>query len=304
VSRLGVVVNPTAGLGRGAANGRDVLGALGRAGHDVVDLSAATADEALAAARAARHHVDAVVVVGGDGMVHLGINAVEDSGVPLAVVPVGSGNDFARTVGLPVHDIGAALAVISGALERGPRAIDVLRADGADGTRRTGCVVSAGIDAAVNARANAYRWPPGGAKYVRGVLAEIGTFAPYGFRLTIDGEVSELDGTLVAVANGPCIGGGMRIAPHAVVDDGLADVVVAEGLGRAAVLGLFPKLYTGAHLDHPAVRVVRAREVVLEARPGHPAPPDAHGDGERIGRLPLRVTVEPGALQLLGPAVP
>lgn len=304
MSRLGVVVNPTAGLGRGAGCGADVLAALERAGHAVTDLSAGTAQDALDTARAARDDVDAIVVVGGDGMVHLGVNAVEDSGVPLAVVPVGSGNDFARTVGLPVHDVGAALSVLATALERGPRPIDLLRADGGEGTSRTACVVSAGFDAAVNARANAYRWPPGGGKYVRGVIGELGRFAPYGFRLTIDGVTQELAGTLVAVANGPCIGGGMRIAPDAVVDDGLADVVIAEGLGRAALLRVFPRVYAGTHLQHPAVRVVRAREVRLEALPGHPAPPEAHGDGERLGALPLTVTVEPGGLRLLGPAVP
>lgn len=300
---LGVVVNPAANGNRGSTPGAGVVRELQASGHEVVDLSDETADAAQRRARAAcesqDRRLDALVVVGGDGMVHLGVNAVAGTGVGLGLVAMGSGNDFARTVGIPAHDGRAALRGIEAALERGPRAIDVLRSEGGDGVRRTACVLSAGFDAAVNARANGYRFPPGGGKYIRGVFAELRGFRPYGFTLTIDGEPRELEGTIVAIANGPYLGGGMKIAPSAQIDDGLLEVVIAQGLSAWQMVRLFPRIYEGTHVQHPAVEVLRAREVVLQPWDGYPAPPDAHGDGERIGALPMTVRVEPGAVRLL-----
>lgn len=307
MTRVGVVVNPAANGNRGSSPGSGVLRELAAAGHEVLDLSAEDAQLALGRARTSCHagaeRIEALIVVGGDGMVHLGINAVAGTGVPLGLVAIGSGNDFARTVGLPVHDGRAALRVLEDALARPPREIDVLRSEGADGVRRTACVLSAGFDAAVNARANSYSFPPGGGKYIRGVLAELHGFQPYGYALTIDGQHRELAGTLVAIANGPYLGGGMKIAPDARIDDGLADVVVAAGLTPWQLIRLFPSIYEGRHVAHPAVEVIRAREVVLEPLADHPSPPQAHGDGELIGSVPLRVTVEHRGLRLLAPDV-
>lgn len=303
---LGVVVNPAANGNRGSAPGAGVVRELTAAGHEVIDLSAGSAEAAQLRARTmcteGGRRPDAVVVVGGDGMVHLGVNAVAGTGVPLGLIAIGSGNDFARTVGLPAHDGRAALRALEAALEQGPRPIDVLRADGAHGTRRTACVLSAGFDAAVNARANTYTFPPGGGKYLRAVAAELRGFRPYGYTITIDGQRRELAGTLVAIANGPYFGGGMKIVPQARNDDGLADVLIGHEVTAGQLLRLLPKIYAGTHVQHPAVEIVRAREVVVEPLAGHPPPPDAFGDGELVGALPLSVTVEAGAVQLLAPA--
>ncbi|TWH28858.1 diacylglycerol kinase (ATP), partial [Isoptericola variabilis J7] len=132
-SRLGVVVNPTAGKGRGRAVGGDVLAALAGDGHEVLDLSGRTADLALEhARRAVADGVDALVVVGGDGMVHLGLQATAETGTPLGVVAVGTGNDVASVVGLPVRDTPAACAVLRAALDAGStRAVDAVRVTGA-----------------------------------------------------------------------------------------------------------------------------------------------------------------------------
>lgn len=312
MSRLGVVVNPVAGHGRGIPRGRKVLADLARSGHEVEDLSGADAAAARANARAALDRLDALVVVGGDGMVHLGVNVVAGSDVPLAVVAVGSGNDFARTLHLPTHDVEAAIALIERGLRRGPRLIDAIATrlhDGVglaaetddDGTHVewTACVLSAGFDAAVNERANSYTWPRGGGRYVRGVLEELRSFVPYGYRLTIDGAVRELPGTLVALANASSIGGGMRIAPDALVDDGFIDVVIAGAVSRMELLRLFPRVYSGRHVHDRAVDVVRARDVLIEPLEGHPQPPHVFADGEPLGKLPMHATIHPGALRLL-----
>lgn len=299
---VGVVVNPTAAMGRGARVGADVARILRASGHPVLDLSGDDAAQALGNARqAVIEGLAALVVVGGDGMVHLGVNAVAATGTPLGVAAAGSGNDLARTAGLPLHDAAQACAVIVSALGSGrSRGLDAVRVTGADpmaGVWYAG-VFSAGLDAAVNARANRLTWPRGHLKYLRAVLGELGVFRPYSYRITTDDEVWESDGTLVAVANGPMFGGGIRIVPDARFDDGILDVVLAGPLTRPQVVRLFPRLYTGGHLRSPAVRVLRSREVTVEAGPGNP-PPSAFADGEEIGPLPWHLRVHAGAVRLL-----
>ncbi|TRW46821.1 diacylglycerol/lipid kinase family protein [Georgenia yuyongxinii] len=314
--RVGVVVNPTAGKGRGARAAEAVRVGLSRAGLTALDLSGPDADTAEARARTGLvQGLDALVVVGGDGMVHLGVNVVAGTGVPLGIVAVGSGNDVARDLTLPVHDVAASVALIVAALGHGVGAPQGAP-DGAPGVRtldavavsRPGgpvehwymAVLSCGIDAAVNDRANRMTWPAGAGRYVRALMVELAAFEPFGYRVTMDGQVWQGDGTLVAVANTPCFGGGMRIAPNAVPDDGLLDVLIAEGLTRAELLKVFPRVYKGTHLNHPAVRVHRARSVLIEpaARYGA-APPVAFADGERLDALPLQCDLHPGAVQVL-----
>jgi diacylglycerol kinase (ATP) len=361
--RLGVVVNPTAGKGRAAHAGAGVLAGLRRAGHDVVDLSGPDADAALARARAAvagngvpAGGVDALVVVGGDGMVHLGVQAVAGTDVPLGIVPVGTGNDFAATLGLPVRDPAAAGAALCRALDAGAagrRPVDAALVTGpglADGPRWVAGAVSAGLDAAVNARANRLRHPRGSARYTVAAALELLRYRPWSYRLTFDGVADPVaavaavgpvppgvpgarrphDGArpgrvgtvlrlrpgpagtatwtgraaLVTAANGPQIGGGIRVAPAASLDDGLLDVLVATDLSRPGAVAVFPSMFTGGHVRRRKVHVVRARAVTIEPGPdawaaGERALPVAHADGELLGPLPLRVEARARAVQVL-----
>ncbi|QTE27837.1 diacylglycerol/lipid kinase family protein [Pengzhenrongella sicca] len=303
MSHLGVVINPTAGRGRGSDVGAQALAVLRRRGHTVEDLSAPSLTEATARARhAAVAGLDAIVVVGGDGMTHLGVNVVADTDLPLGIVPGGTGNDIARSLGLPHGDVAAAVAAIEHGLAHGPRRIDAVSAGPPEHSAREWFVgvLSCGFDAAVNARANSMTWPGGSARYVRAIAAELGRFAPYGYRLTLDDAVWESAGTLVAVANSPVFGGGVRIAPDALMDDGLLDVVVAGPFTKPGIVGIFPGMYRGRHLRHPAVQVFRSTTVLIEpilALGAHP--PAAFADGERLGPLPLRATLHPAALSVL-----
>ncbi|MFC8599316.1 diacylglycerol/lipid kinase family protein [Isoptericola sp. NPDC057191] len=351
-----MVVNPTAGKGRAASAGTGVLEGLRRAGHDVVDLSGPDAGTALGRARAAvaptdrSAGLDALVVVGGDGMVHLGAQAVAGTGVPLGVVPVGTGNDFAATLGLPVRDPAAAGLALCRALDAGAagrRAVDAAFVTGPGvptGGRWVAGAVSAGLDAAVNARANLLRHPRGSARYTVAALLELVRYRPWSYRLTFEGVVdagahaADLAtrrraagrptsrprpgdalrlcpgpaGTvtwtgraaLVTAANGPQIGGGIRVAPAAAVDDGLLDVLVATDLSRPGAAAVFPSMFTGGHVHRRKVHVVRTRALTIEPGPdahadGERALPVAHADGERLGPLPLRVEVRSRALQVL-----
>lgn len=305
---LGVVVNPTADRGHADGVGAQVLARLRERHVDVVELSGDSFADALDRARkAVADGLRALVVVGGDGMVNLGVNAVAATPTPLGIVAAGSGNDFARELGLPVHDPQAAVATILTELERGGRVVDLGHVspagphDGAD-ERWFGGVLSAGLDAAVNARANELTWPRGRAKYAVAVASELRRFTPFGYRVTTDDTVWESPGTLVAVANGPAIGGGIRIAPDAAVDDGLLDVVLAGPFTRLAATRIFPLTYAGKHVGHENVQVHRGTRVLLEATSDGAEPPPAFADGEPVGRLPLLVRVVPGALRVLAAA--
>ncbi|MCL1871849.1 MAG: diacylglycerol kinase [Promicromonosporaceae bacterium] len=345
LTRLGVVVNPTAGKGRGARVGRDVVDRLVATGHDVYDLSGHTADLALEhARRAVADGLDALVVVGGDGMVHLGVQAVAGTPTPLGIVAVGTGNDFAGKVGLPVGQAHAGVATLLTALEAGAagvRAVDAIHVTG-DGlshrktaggaSRWVAGAVSAGLDAAVNERANAMLRPKGSARYVVAALREIAAYRAWQYQLTFehvdadpaalaalctlegmhddgpepDGDGRRLrwnaPGALVTAANGSTIGGGIPVAPLADISDGLLDVVLAGDVGRAGASVLFPMILAGGrHLGHDRVRVVRARAVRIDPADGASHLPSAFGDGEHLGTLPLRAELRPGALHVLVP---
>ncbi len=304
MSQIGLVVNPTAGHGRGRAAGRRAHDGLVAAGHTVTDLSAPTLAQATDAARAAAvAGLDALVVVGGDGMTHLGVNVVAGTDLPLGIVASGSGNDIARCLGLPVHDVPAALAAVGRGLADGPRQVDAaqVRAAGTVAFEWYVGVLSCGIDAAVNARANQMRFPPGLGKYLRALAVELVGYRPYGYRLVHDGVTEDFAGPLVAVANTGAFGGGIKIAPHARPDDGRLDVLWAGRLGLGRVLTLLPRLFAATHLRHPQVHTVTARQVHIAPLPDcGPVPPVAYADGERIGPLPLDVRLVPGALRLLG----
>jgi diacylglycerol kinase (ATP) len=302
MSAVGVIVNTAAGSGDVAPKGRRVHELLAAAGHTVTDLSAPTLAQATDRARAAATEgLAGLVVVGGDGAVHLGTNVVAGTGLPLGIVPAGTGNDIARALGIP-HDVDRAVADIVAALATRPRAIDAVRVGRPDAAAYEWflAVLSCGFDAAVNLTANTYRFPHGHARYLRAIVAELPRFRPYGYRVRMDDETWESAGTLVAVANTPFIGGGLKIAPDADPEDGLLDVLVAGPFNRSGVVGIFPRLYQGTHVTDPRITVFRARSVTVEPVPElGPHPPVAFADGERIGPLPLRVEIVPGALSVL-----
>ncbi|NLT57293.1 MAG: diacylglycerol kinase [Actinomycetales bacterium] len=296
-----VAVNPTAGRGRGRRAGGAAVHRLRERGLDVRPLHAPDGQSlAKDVAAAVAEEPDALVVVGGDGMVHLGVNAVAGSRVPLGVVPAGTGNDCARVLGLPVTDPVAAADVAAAALLAGThRAVDTARYTGPDGSGWFAGVLAGGFDAIVNDRANRWRWPRGRLRYDLALFRELPVFRPRSYELELDGVAEETRAMLLAVGNGPSYGGGMLVCPDARLDDGLLDVLVVEPVSRLELLRIFPRVYSGRHVDHPRVSVRQARRVRLAA-PGI----IAHADGERLGPLPLECEAVPGALRLLAPTDP
>ncbi|MER5679034.1 diacylglycerol kinase [Streptomyces sp. NPDC002238] len=294
-SETTLFVNPTAGSGRGARAAQPAASALRDAGFSVRTVLGEDADDALRRAReAVAGGTGALITVGGDGMMSLALQAVAGTATPLGAVAVGTGNDFARALGLPIRDPAAAGRLAAEALKAGTvRSIDLGRV----GERWFGSVLASGFDSRVNDRGNRMRWIGGRFKYDLAILAELAAFRPIPYRLRLDdGPVTEVEATLIAVGNGTTYGGGMRICADAVMDDGLLDVTVVGDCSRTTLLKVFPKLYRGTHLGHPAVTVHRVSSISLAA-----AGVTAYADGEPLGPLPLDVTCVPGAVRVLAP---
>ena len=289
-TEIALLTNPTSGKGKGARTVDQVLPRLRDAGFSVRNLAGRDIDEAMDLARqCVADEVETLVVVGGDGMVHLAVQALADSQTRLGLIPAGTGNDVARYLDLPRNDPAAATDVVIGGKER---RIDLARI----GSKYYVTVLAAGFDAVVTERANQMTWPKGQMRYNLATLAELRTFKPISYVMEIDGRQDRFEAMMVAVGNGPSFGGGLRITEGAELDDGLLDVVVIRPMTKLELIRTYPKLFKGTHVHHPDYRHHHARSVTLAA-PGI----TAYADGERIGPLPLTVEVAPLALRVLVP---
>ncbi|CAL9397499.1 Diacylglycerol kinase [Streptomyces sp. enrichment culture] len=294
-SEITLFVNPTAGRGRGARAAQPAASALRAAGFSVRTVVGEDADDAVARARAAvAGGTGALIAVGGDGMAGLALRAVAGTPTPLGLVAVGTGNDFARALGLPVRRPDAAGRMIADALKCGRiRDIDLGRA----GERWFGTVLASGFDSRVNDRGNRMPRPAGRLKYDLAMIAELAAFRPLPYRIRLDdGEVREIEATLVAVGNGSSYGGGMRICPGADLTDGLFDITVVGDCSRTTLLRVFPRVYRGTHVDHPKVTVLRAARVEIAAEDV-----TGYADGEPLGPLPLTARCVRGGVRVVGP---
>lgn len=295
-----VLVNPTAGGGRGARWGRRVVDALRFGGDDVRVVIAASASDAERRARAVvGQGCRGLIAVGGDGAVHIGINVAMQGGVPLGVVAAGSGNDFARAVGTHGLDPEAAVAEIGHAEIAGGVAVDLGRL--ATG-RYFGCVLSVGFDAAVNARANTMSRLGGRSRYPLAMVSELRAFQPMDVTLDIDAVTHQHRGMLVAVGNAGSYGGGMRICPDASLTDGLFTVTVVDEMSVAELLRLFPRVYRGTHVDHPKATVYVGESVTVSQQ--HETGGPVFADGEQVGAGSASAQVAPAALRVLTRALP
>jgi diacylglycerol kinase (ATP) len=278
------------GKGKGSRIAATALPRLLEAGYQVRSLAGRSAEEALDLARqCVADGVETLVVCGGDGMVHLGVQAVAGTETRLGIIPAGTGNDVARYLDLPRSDPHAAAAVVAAGRER---VIDLARV----GPTYFVTVMAAGFDAIVNERANAMTWPKGQMRYNLATLAELRVLAPIPYVLDLDGVELRLEATLVAVGNGPSFGGGLRITEGAVLDDGLLDVVIIKPMSKVELVRTYPKLFTGKHVTHPQYEHHLVRSVTVAA-----SGIVAYADGERIGALPLTIEVAPASLRVLAP---
>lgn len=294
--RLVVAINPTASFGKGRDVGPAVVQTLRALGHDVTSLQEPDFEQLMESGRrAVASKPDALIVVGGDGMVNLGTNLVARTKVPLGIVPSGTGNDMARGLGIPHDNTEAAIEALIAALDAPPRVIDAALVSGPDRDDRWfACVLSAGFDAIVNERANKLTRPKGPSRYLVALGLELIKLKPIQYRVTLDGVSLETSGALISVGNNVSLGGGMKVTPDAKVDDGVLDVLIVQALGRLSFLRIFPRVFEGTHVTDRRVTIHRAKHIRIEADAVV-----AYADGERFGSLPIDIQVVPKALRVL-----
>ncbi len=295
--RVRLIVNPSSGKGRALELLPAVAGTLRDGGLELsIQLSRDFAEARAMAEQAVADGIDVLAVLGGDGMMHLGVNAVAaahragDRRTTLGLIPAGTGNDLCRGLGLDPTNALAAAKVVAGGRTR---AVDLALV----GNTFVGTVLATGFDALVNRRANEMTWPRGSSRYTLATLAELRVFSPLAYRLVLDGEVREQRAMLVAIGNTGYYGGGMHICPQADPFDGWLDVTIIHPVGRVTLLRLLPQMFSGKFARDACVEQLRVREVTVEG-PGLVG----FGDGELIGAAPLTACLAPGILPVIVPA--
>lgn len=281
-----IVINPISGRGKGAILGRRTMDFFDHhsvAYRMITGASAEHTSKNLASFLSQEKNCQGVVAVGGDGLLHVVLQHVANTSVPLAVVPAGTGNDFCRTLGWPLDNMERILHAVIGTP---PIRVDLGAVDG----QWFGAVLSTGFDSLVNERANAMKWPKGPSKYNIAIMLELLGFKARNYEMEIDGQKFTTKAMLIAIGNGKSYGGGMRVCPDADLNDDLLDVMVLSPISKLKFLRVFPKVYAGTHVKIPAVRIHRGKRVRIEAIA------IAYADGERLGALPIQVESMPAAL--------
>jgi diacylglycerol kinase (ATP) len=229
--------------------------------------------------------VTGVIAFGGDGFIHEIIQHVVSRDIPLGVIPCGTGNDFARSIGVFGLSLKQQLELIQQA--------DFTRIDlGKVSQKWFAAILSSGFDALVNDRANNMRWPRGRMRYNIAMVEKLIALKAHNYRIRLDDESIDVEATLVTVANGPSYGGGMNVCPDASITDGLFDVMVLGKVSRIELLRVFPKVYRGRHVGHPAVSFYRCREVEIQGSGS------SFADGEPLAKLPLTAQCVSKALRV------
>ena len=287
-----VVANPTAGHGRGGKLIGKVTSALHRlrVSHEI-RVSESGPDVERLARDAAEGGSRIVAALGGDGTVSLAANGILGTGAALAALPAGTGDDFAKGIGAGKLD--AAIALLSD-----PKTADLDVIEITTGAVRRSYIniAGAGFDSEVNETANGMTIKLGATgTYVVALLKTLSRFAPAAFVVTIDDERLEVDAMLVEIGSGRWTGGGMRVLPDAIMNDGLLDLCIVRALSKTAFLRAFPRVFTGSHTTHPKVTMRTGTRVQVEAN----RRVLVYADGELVGPLPAIFEVRPGALPVV-----
>ena len=282
-----LVINPVSGQGKGTTIGTYVAGFLSQRS---IDYTIVTGNSSIALTDHLQIFIDknpdceGVIAVGGDGLLHIILQKVVPAQIPFTIVPAGTGNDFVRTLGWDLEDIDQQLEYVTTAQ---PTSIDLGLVDG----EWFGAILSTGFDSVVNEKANTMQWPKGPMKYNAAIAIELPRFKPRHYEITLDDRTMSTEAMLIAVSNGRSYGGGMLVCPNASISDGYFDVMVLYPVTKLEFLKVFPKVFAGTHVTHPAVEIVRSKTVKIESKAV------AYADGERIGQLPVVAECINGAVQ-------
>lgn len=222
-----------------------------------------------------------VIAIGGDGLVNLCLQYLARSGITLGVIPAGTGNDFARAVGVNGLSVNKIFDLYT---KSDPAEIDLGLVKSQSSERWFVQVLSTGFDAEVNSRANKIRWPKGKSKYTIATVRTLAKFRPITYEIEMDGHKLSQSAMLFTIANGKTYGGGMRICPGASNSDGFFELLLVKPVSRFVLLTIFPKVFKGNHIPHQKIDTYQAKEVKISASTS------SYADGEYVANLPITVT--------------
>ncbi|MCS6806774.1 MAG: diacylglycerol kinase family lipid kinase [Acidobacteriota bacterium] len=285
------IANPTAGRGRCGRLIPEIRRCLEATGHAIEFVISRSQQHLRELAHmAVQQRYDGVISCGGDGTAHYILQELLGSDLTLGLVSVGTGNDWASSLGLPT-DYRKACALIK---QGKTRRIDVARA----GPHAYVSVAGTGFDAEVNRLANQNSaWLRGRAVYLNALFRALSQFVPQPVEVIYDGHRFVGPVMLVAVGNGASYGGGVRIVPQAVMDDGWLDLCIVKQTTRLELLKNLPRIYHGGHVAHPAVEIHRARRITIHSTRAM----DLFGDGEYLQQIPVTIEVVPRVLRIIAP---
>jgi YegS/Rv2252/BmrU family lipid kinase len=288
--KLALLVNPAAAGGKALAAVAPARAELDRLNAEYRVIETSSGEHAKREARVAGENGEAVVSIGGDGMVGTLAGAICGTDTPLAIIPAGRGNDFARVLGIPNDPAEAAKLAVEGE----SKLFDVGEVDGKSFVG----IASVGFDSDANKIANEARLVRGNLVYAYAALKALVKWKPARFEVLVDGDYHEVTGFSVGVCNSKAYGGGMYAAPHAELDDGLFDVILcAETTKLYFLRSILPKVFKGTHLEEPSITCFRGATV--EVRSDRPFM--MYADGDPLAELPATVQVRPRALHVVVP---
>lgn len=279
-----LVINRSSGKGNLAKNFNDfkALCDSNEVAFQIIDESSAIKTSLKLQEKLSNPKINAVVAFGGDGLVSLCIQHITKTGIGFTVVPMGTGNDFARSIGTHRKSVAHIFNSIS---DLNKRQIDVAVAESDNFKRYFVQVLSIGFDAAVNELANQMSFPKGKSKYTIAMLRCLPKARNTDFEIVASDRKINVSSMLIAVANGATYGGGMRILPNASFHDGKLDLLYVDPVSKITLLSIFPKVFRGGHISHPAVHVMEGSDFQISGQA------QAYADGELIGALPIRLSV-------------
>jgi diacylglycerol kinase (ATP) len=232
--------------------------------------------------------IDVLIAFGGDGLISMCLQLVCSTSTALMVVPTGTGNDFARSLG----NLNKSEAEIFHFIRSNDSSkIDAARVISSHKSTWYVQILSSGFDAGVNKLANSIKWPRGKSKYTIALLLALFKFKPISYEIKTDQQTLNLQAMLVVVANGQSYGGGMKILPHSSYEDGMLDLLYVDPVSKFTLLTIFPRVFNGSHINHPKVKTLRSERFEISAKT------NAYADGEFVSELPVKVEVIPKSLK-------
>lgn len=280
---IAIIANPSAGRGRGNKVAKTAAQVLREKNQDFELLKTAGPQHAVELAYQASRRHEIVAALGGDGTINEVLTGLWETDSKLAIIPGGTGNDYARGLGIPRNPVAALDLLFNGTTVK----FDVIK----ETDRLFGVVSTIGFPSTVLVNVNAHRdsWLKGSPVFLAAVAQTIRELESYQVRITIDQKVIDTKVVGVVLMNMPYGGGGLKFAPNARFNDGQISVVIIRDIGKFALMRALPTVYFGRHVNHPRVEILQGKEVLIEAE----QPLTKSFDGDLAGSTPLKARIYP-----------